>query len=82
MTHEAKQERMAAQRREWDKQSIYLRLLLGDPRIGNLIPGWPVPVGLIAPRFYPRSRDLALVGTFIASSQSVSMICLGREDGN
>ncbi len=31
MTHEAKQERMAAQRREWDKQSIYLRLLLGDP---------------------------------------------------
>ena len=31
MTHEAEQDRMAAQRREWDKQSIYLRLLLGDP---------------------------------------------------
>ncbi len=31
MTHEAKQERMAAHRRKWDKQSIYLRLPLGDP---------------------------------------------------
>jgi len=31
MTHEAEQDRMAAHRREWDKQSIYLRLLLGDP---------------------------------------------------
>lgn len=29
MTHEAEQDRMAAHRREWDKQSIYL--LLGDP---------------------------------------------------
>ncbi|MCP1599804.1 hypothetical protein J2S82_001761 [Aeromonas caviae] len=31
MTHEAEQDRMVAHRREWDKQSIYLRLLLGDP---------------------------------------------------
>lgn len=53
MTHEAEQDRMVAQRREWDKQSIYLRRRLGDPRICDLIPGWPVPAGLIAPRFYP-----------------------------
>ena len=31
MTHEAEQDRMVAQRREWDKQSIYLRRRLGDP---------------------------------------------------
>ena len=31
MTHEAEQERMAAHRREWDKQSIYLRLQEGIP---------------------------------------------------
>ncbi len=30
MTHEAEQDRMVAHRREWDKQSIYLRRL-GDP---------------------------------------------------
>ncbi|MFM5717013.1 hypothetical protein [Aeromonas caviae] len=146
MTHEAEQDRMAAHRREWDKQSIYLRLQEGipaafwvwgdlvaplepcltqgdqgasfgwgeageaslalshaiiarlvsvglvapeqaggegplparrgagqaacrralrsapelpaaaagrSPRICGLIPGWPVPAGLIAPRFYP-----------------------------
>ena len=53
MTHEAEQDRMAAQRREWDKQSIYLRRRLGDPP--DLRPD-PRMAGARRPdraRFYP-----------------------------